>query len=397
MRWWPDARSWPSRVARRSHKSGEPDPVVAAWTSVSFARSVVIERPGTHETLAEVIDLSLVDQFRSLVAALPDGVVVVDEAGKVRLVNPSAETLLGRQGRDLVGRAFDIPIDNLEARQATVARPDGTEIVVEVSIGPLQWDGAPCVVASLRDVTERVGTDQENSETIDRLRELDRMRTDFVGMVSHDLRSPMATIAGFVDTLRLNWSRFDDDQKLRMLDRIHRSTDQLARLVENVLHVSQIESGKLDYRIEDVDLADLINRIVDENTGTDQRIELRIEDELPPARADGIRQWQILSNLVINALKFSSGGTPVEVAVRKKGPELVVSVKDEGIGIKGEDMDRLFEKFSRLEQPADLNVKGSGLGLYLCKAMVEAQGGRIWVDSEPGRGATFTYTIPAAG
>lgn len=354
------------------------------------------ERPGPHETLAEVIDLTPVDQFRALVAALPDGIVVVDEGGKVRLVNPSAETLLGRPGRDLVGRAFDIPVDNLETRQAVVARPDGTEIVVEVSARPLEWDGTSCVVASLRDVTERVGTDLKNSETIGRLRELDRLRTDFVGMVSHDLRSPMATIAGFVDTLRSNWSRFDDDQKLRMLDRISRSTDQLARLVENVLHVSQIESGKLGYRIEDVDLVNLIERVVDENTGDEQRIDVRIEDELPPARADDIRQWQILSNLVTNALKFSSSDKHVEIAVRKRGSELEISVKDEGLGIKGEDMDRLFEKFSRLEQPADLNVKGSGLGLYICKAMVEAQGGRIWVDSEPGHGATFTYTIPAA-
>ena len=364
---------------------------------MAFARPVVIERPGTHETLADVIDLSPVDQFRALVAALPDGIVIVDELGKVRLVNPSAETLLGRPGRDLVGRPFDIPIENIEARQARVARPDGTEIVVEVSAGPLEWDGAPCVVASLRDVTERAGTDLETSETIESLRQLDRMRTDFVGMVSHDLRSPMATIAGFVDTLRSNWSRFDDEHKLRMLDRIGRSTSQLARLVENVLHVSQIESGKLDYRIEDIDLAELIGRVVDENSGDEQRVEVRIEDGLPPARADDIRQWQILSNLVTNALKFSSSDSPVEVAARSTGTELEVSVKDEGIGIKGEDMDRVFEKFSRLEQPADLTVKGSGLGLYICKAMVEGQGGRIWVDSEPGRGATFTYTIPTAG
>jgi signal transduction histidine kinase len=364
---------------------------------VSFARSVVIKRPGVPQSAAEVIDLTPVDQFRALVAALPDGIVVIDALGKVRLVNPAAESLLGRSGRELLGRPFDIPIDGLDARQARVSRPDGSDIVVEVVAGPIEWDGSPCVVASLREITHRMGPDEEASETIDRLRELDRLRTDFVGMVSHDLRSPMATISGFVDTLRSNWARFDDEHKIRMLDRIGRSTDQLARLVENVLHVSQIESGKLNYRLEDVDLAGLIRRVADENSGDEQRIQVNIEDDLPTARADDIRQWQILSNLVTNALKFSPSEKPVRIEARKMGPELHVSVKDEGIGIKEEDTPLLFEKFTRLEQPADLHIKGSGLGLYICKAMVEAQGGRIWVDSHPGLGSTFTYTIPASG
>jgi signal transduction histidine kinase len=396
MRFWQGAKWSRGRVAGRRGKSGEPDEVVAARVGVSFARSVVSDHHTVPEPIAEVIDLSPIDQFRGLVAALPDGIVVVDKDGKVRLVNPAAETLLGRPGRDLVGRAFDIPSESSAEREVRVTRPDGSEVVLEVRGEPLEWDGNPCVVASLRDVTARNGSDAHQSETIERLQELDRLRTDFVGIVSHDLRSPMATIAGFVDTLRSNWSRFDDDQKMRMLDRISRSTDQLARLVENVLHVSQIESGKLNYRIKEVDLGELIRRVADENAGDTDRIEIRIEEDLPPARADDIRQWQVLSNLVTNALKFSEPDQPVEIAACRNGAHLEVSVHDRGIGIKPEDKDRLFDKFTRLEQPEDLNVKGSGLGLYICKAMVEGQGGTISVDSEPGRGATFTYTVPAA-
>ena len=347
-------------------------------------------------TVPEVIDLSPIDQFRDLVAALPDGVVVIDDAGKVRLVNPAAEILLGRTGRDLVGRPFEIPEATTGRREVRITRPDGSEIVIELLAAPLVWDGSSCVVVSLRDVTENDSRATEQSETIERLRELDRLRTDFVGIVSHDLRSPMATIVGFVDTMRANWSRFEDDHKLRMLDRIARSTDQLSRLVENVLQVSQIESGKIDYKIKEVDLVALIERVAEENDGDTNRIEVRIEDDLPAARADDIRQWQILSNLVTNALKFSGADRPVEIAARRSGGLLEVAVKDRGIGIDPEDKERLFAKFARLEQPQDLNVKGSGLGLYICKAMVEGQGGTISVDSEPGRGATFTYTVPAA-
>jgi signal transduction histidine kinase len=357
---------------------------------------VVSDRNIVPDSVAEVIDLSPIDQFRDLVAALPDGIVVVDSAGKVRLVNPAAEALLGRPGRDLVGRPFDLAGGPSVEPEVRITRSDGSEVILDVRAATLEWDGTPCVVASLRDVTDHTDGDDSQTETIERLRELDRLRTDFVGIVSHDLRSPMATIAGFVDTLQANWSRFDDDHKMRMLDRIGRSTDQLARLVENVLHVSQIESGKLNYKIKEVDLVELIRRVADENAGDTDRIEVRIEESLPPARADDIRQWQILSNLVTNALKFSDADQPVEIAARRNGEDLEVSIRDRGIGIKPDDQERLFDKFTRLEQPEDLNVKGSGLGLYICKAMVEGQGGTISVDSEPGHGATFTYTVPAA-
>ena len=346
-------------------------------------------------TDAKVIDLSPVDQFRDLVAFIADGIVVVDTKGKVRLVNPAAEDLLGRPGRDLLGRPFGIPLIGEEAGRVRVVRPDGSAVLIEVRAAELEWDGEQCVAASLRDVTDRATLIEHQNETIERLRELDQLRTDFVGIVSHDLRSPMATIVGFVDTLRSNWDMFDDEHKMRMLDRIGRSTDQLAKLVENVLQVSQIESGKLGYKIKDVDIAALIGRVVEENDETG-RIQTRVPDELPAVRADEIRQWQILTNLVTNALKFSPLDRPVTIDVAVEGPHVKVSVQDQGIGIDPTEMDKVFAKFSRLEQPADLNVKGSGLGLFICKAMVEAQDGSIWVDSEPGHGSTFSYTIPAA-
>ena len=371
----PGGRWWRDRAARRADrgKSGETNPVVAARGSVSFARSAVIERQGTHEKLAEVIDLAPVDQFRELVATLPDGVVVLDPEGNIRFVNPAGESLLGRPGRDLVGSPFDIPTDGHEARQMRVTRPDGSEIVLEIVTAPLTWDEESCMAVSLRDVTDR---------------------TDFIGIVSHDLRSPMATISGFVDTLSANWSRFDDEHKMRMLDRIGRSTAQLARLVENILHVSQIESGKLHYKITDVDVSELVRRVAGENADPPERISIRVPDDLPSAQGDDIRQWQVLSNLVTNALKFSPADTTVEISAESSGDYVRISVRDEGMGIDPADRDRLFEKFARLDQPDGLAVKGSGLGLYICKAMVEAQGGTIEVDGEPGRGSTFSYTIP---
>lgn len=357
-------------------------------------------RPANDEA-HRVIDLAPDDRFRRLVAFIVDGIVVVDGEGKVRLVNPAAEDLLGRSTDELVGETFGFPLVSEESTEIEIVRRGSPVVVVELRVADIEWDGDQAFVVSLRDVTERANLVEQQNQMIERLRELDEMKTEFVSMVSHDLRSPMATIAGFADTLRYNWSAFDDEHKLEILERISRNTNQLARFVENILQVSQIESGRLTYDIRDVDLKELVHRVVEENTRISPEsdgvgIELSFPDALPPVRADEIRQWQIITNLVTNALKFSPPDEPVRVEVRVEGDSAVVAVTDSGFGIKKEDMARLFKKFSRLEQPPGLKVKGTGLGLYICKAMIEAQGGEVWVESEPGRGTTFSYTVPLA-
>lgn len=350
--------------------------------------------------LAQVFDLPSGGRFRQLVALIADGVVIVDAHGKISFVNPAAEELLGRRGRDLVGSYFGFPLVAGDATEIEIVRPDRELVVVELRCAELEWDGEPAAVASLRDVTERWQTVEQQEHMIDRLRELDRLKTEFVSMVSHDLRSPMATIAGFADTLRLNWDAFTDDHKREILERISRSTSHLSRLVENVLQVSQIESGKLTYDIQAMDIVQLVYRVVGENTQpihgvtAGSKIDVSVPDLVPLVRGDEIRQWQIITNLVTNALKFSAEGESVEIQVTPKSTHVHISVTDHGPGIKPEDMDKLFKKFIRLEQPEGMKVKGTGLGLYICKSMVEAQGGEIWVESQPGAGSTFTYTVP---
>ena len=342
-----------------------------------------------------------IDQFRQLVALIADGVVVVDANGKTALVNAAAEDLLGKTGRDLLGRELNLPLTSSEISEFEIARPDGSTVIVEARAAETHWDGAPAVVISLRDVTARALYAEQQEELIRRLQELDELKTDFVSMVSHDLRAPMAAISGFADTLRKGWGSLDDVQRKRMLQRISEKTKQLAHLVENVLQVGQIEAGGLSYDLKEVDLRVLVQRVVAENSdelaGDRRDIRIDIPDGLPPIHADELRQWQILTNLLTNAIKFSPATEPIEVAVTLDGGRAIVVVKDRGNGIRDEDRDKLFQKFSRLDQPDDLNFKGSGLGLYICKAMVEAQGGEIWVDTAPGAGATFAYSVPLAG
>ena len=254
-------------------------------------------------------------------------------------------------------------------------------------------------IVALIDMTlERVNLFARERETNERLRQLDALKNEFVAMVAHDLRSPMTVIAGFADTMRQRWDYFNDEQKIELLGMISRNTKTLAVFVEDVLQVSRIESGEFKYDIRPFDPKAVAQRILAEMSTTHEGVDfvLTCSDNLPPALGDEERNWQILMNLLSNAVKFSHDPARVELAIEPLGNEVRVQVKDNGVGIAPEHLPKLFLKFSRIPpQMHEKPVKGTGLGLYICKSMVEAQGGRIWVDSSPGTGTTFTYTLPA--
>jgi signal transduction histidine kinase len=240
--------------------------------------------------------------------------------------------------------------------------------------------------------------DRERQATT-QLQQLDTLKNEFVGMVAHDLRSPMNVIAGFADTMRDRWAELDEDQKLEFLGIISGTVRELAELIEDVLHVARIESGELSYRMTPFDLAGLIRRTVNQLSAMQPEREVRVSvaPGVPPAFGDEQRHWQIISNLITNAFKFSEVDSPVEVTVEASDGFITVSVRDHGIGIEAEDLDKVFDKFSRVTQPGRKSkVKGTGLGLFICRTMVEHQGGTIDVKSSVGIGSTFTYTVRTA-
>ncbi|MCW2928281.1 MAG: multi-sensor signal transduction histidine kinase [Thermoleophilia bacterium] len=232
-----------------------------------------------------------------------------------------------------------------------------------------------------------------------RLREVDQLKTEFVAMVAHDLRSPMSVITGFADTIHDRWDDLADDKKLEYLRLISRNARSLSEFVEDVLRVARMEAGEFTYEMRPFDPREVVQRIVSEMRVAHPELTLTVDapSQLPVALGDSERNWQILNNLVSNALKFSEGETSIEVELRELPDEraVAIAVRDHGVGISTEDQERLFRRFSRVG-PTRRTVAGSGLGLYIVKSMVEAQGGRIWVESAPGEGATFTYTMPIA-
>jgi signal transduction histidine kinase len=233
-----------------------------------------------------------------------------------------------------------------------------------------------------------------------RLQQLDQLKSDFVGMVAHDLRSPMTVISGFADFLRTHLETISADETRLYLGRISDNTKLLSAFIEDVLQVARIEAGELRIDLTEFDLGDLIRTTVEELTiaNPHRRITLNVQRDLSLALGDRGRQWQIINNLVTNALKFSGNTTePIEISAMAKDQCIEVAVTDHGIGIGDEDLPRIFDKFYRVDHTSERSTaSGTGLGLYICKSLVEAQNGAIRVRSEVDHGTTFTYTVPTA-
>lgn len=237
---------------------------------------------------------------------------------------------------------------------------------------------------------------RELEDALQKLKDLDRMRNEFVAMVVHDIRTPNAVVTGFLSLLRENWAQLPRERIDELLSRAMESTSHISGLVADMLTAARIDSGEFTFKLAPFDLAEVVYRTVGptRDTNPEMSFEVSLAPDLPRAFGDIDRQQRILNNLLSNAVKFSPAGTTVTITVARRGEELTVSVADEGPGISSTDQKKLFRRFSRLEGRS--HAKGTGLGLFISKALVEGQGGTISVDSARGRGSTFMYTVPIA-
>jgi signal transduction histidine kinase len=233
-------------------------------------------------------------------------------------------------------------------------------------------------------------------ETVEELRRLSALRADFVSLVSHELRSPMAAVIGAARTLQERWRELSPEQRVSFLALISDETARLATLISDVLDTSRIEAGTFTYSFADVDLADLVRETVAAmGLGQDEvSVVAWAPESVPAVRADRERLKQVLMNLVENAVKYSPAGGEVGVRAWADDGHALVSVEDRGPGIPREQHGLIFEKFGRANVGG--GKPGSGLGLFIARSIVEAHGGTLLVRSAPGRGATFTVELPLA-
>jgi len=260
------------------------------------------------------------------------------------------------------------------------------------------WDRSPLIAIVLIAPMVAIALYQRSVQSsLDRLREVDRLKDEFVAVASHELRTPLAAVYGAAITLR----QHDLDPKTRdsMLDVIFHESDRLARIVNDVLWASQLESGRLAATIEACQAAQLAEEVV-----ADARprlpdgcsLELTASSQLPPVAADPEKLRRVLVNLVDNAVKYSPDGGRIEVELESADGYVRFAVRDEGLGIPEAEQERIFDKFHRLDPYLQRGVGGTGLGLYICRELVHQMEGRIWVASRAGEGSTFSFELPVA-
>ena len=216
-------------------------------------------------------------------------------------------------------------------------------------------------------------------------------------MVAHELREPLTASIGYSELLLNRYEELTKEQREEALRAISRTGRRLASLVEDMLDVSRMETGELTFVMESIDVNALVTEVLEEHGRIAQGVKIRsAPGELPLVKGDPNRLKQVLWNLFSNAVKFSPDKGTVTVATEKRDGEVVICVRDEGIGIPADEMALLFGKFVRISQPGmKQRIPGTGLGLYICKRIVEGHRGRIWAESEPGAGTTFFVAVPS--
>lgn len=269
-------------------------------------------------------------------------------------------------------------------------RKDGHVIWTERHRVPIYDENGEVVAVEgvVRDITQRMEAEEE----------LERLRRDFLGMVSHELKTPLTAIKGAA-AMVLGSSLPTDPQDTRELfEIINEQADKLRDLLDSVLDITRIEAGAFSVHTEPGDLQELLAgvRTVFSQSGP-SRIQLEFQGVLPPVQMDKRRIEQVLTNLVGNAVKFSPPGSPIIITAQQDDDSVVVQVKDQGMGIAADKLLKLFQKFSRVHDEEDRGIAGTGLGLAICKGIIDAHGGRVWAES-PGEGAgsVFTFTLPIA-
>ena len=236
---------------------------------------------------------------------------------------------------------------------------------------------------------------EREQDTVAELRELDRMKSDFVAATSHELRTPLTSIRGYVHILRES-ALAGDPVAVEALAAIERQSSRLFRLIGNVLRESNLEHDDADNAVFLFPFTDLVDEVIADFHETGKRIVREIPEELPPVTVDRRRVQDVLVNLVDNALKYSAAPTPVTIGARVDETALTFWVRDEGIGIDPGDVPRIFERFYQVDQSATRSYGGVGLGLHIVAGLLDSIGGTVDVQSTPAAGTTFTVTVPLA-
>jgi PAS domain S-box-containing protein len=340
-------------------------------------------------------------RLAAIVKSSNDAIVGKNLDGIITSWNRAAEQLFGYTAQEAIGKSISmiippelqqeevdiigklrqgIPIEHYETVRR---RKDGRYINVSLSISPVRDSAGKIVGAAkiARDITER--------------KELEQRKDEFISMASHELKTPVTSLKGFTQLLKRRFKRQGDEESFRFLDRMENQLDRLTKLISELLDISKMQSGQLEYRMEAFDLDALVQEIVENVQGTTQTHHLILQKSPQVSVfADRDRIGQVLINLLNNAIKFSPDADQVLIQISTDETNVLVSVQDFGIGIDEAYHEKIFDRFYQVNEPIEKTYPGLGIGLYISCEIIKRHQGRLWVQSQKGQGSTFTFCLP---
>ncbi len=336
-----------------------------------------------------------------------DGVMILTPGRRITVFNRALGQMVGHVPADAIGRQHDevVRLTNLTTElslteagaqgwpvpgspplyvEGDLVRSSDSRLSVGITYAPLWSPNGRLVniIANVRDIT--------------RFREAEEIKSTFISVISHELKTPVALIKGYASTLLREDAHWDEETLNESLAVIEEESDRLDELINNLLDASRLQAGALTLDVDFVALDKLATSLVDKfRTQTDAHLlTVDFPQNFPTVPADAERIRQVLTNLLNNAIKYSPRGGTIRVSGEVQANQVIISVRDEGIGLAPDDTERIFDRFTRVDNALSRRTQGAGLGLFLARAIVEAHGGRIWVDSQPSQGADFHFSLP---
>ena len=378
----------------------EEDEFTEFYSGIQIMLDVIREQLAAERKRAE--------EWAALVSAIGEGVIVTDEQGNVKFMNAEAEKMLLWTSEDILGKKLvdivplmdekgnSISQENrptvmaLESKSKVAGKyifekKDSTKFNVFLTVTPyLMGEKTLGTIEVFRDITKE--------------EEIEKRKDEFISIAAHQLRTPLGA-------MRWNLEYLLTDKKIEIpkdikdiLERVYASDLRLITLVGSLLSISRVESGKIELTFASTNLKQLARSVIDELqeriNEKKHKLEFSYDETLPTLNIDARLVREVYLNLIYNAITYTPEGGKIEVSIAKRDHEVLNTISDNGIGIAKSEQHRLFEKFFRGERAVKLDTKGTGLGLYLVKIIVESGGGKIWYESEEGKGTTFRFTIP---
>ncbi len=343
-------------------------------------------------------------ELEAMLRGIGDAVVATDARLRLTVLNPIAAQIFAVRRGVSAGQRLAEVIDSpdLEALFAEALAGQEPSIIREIALpgngadqgarilqalaSPVRGEGGETLGAAvvLRDITHQ--------------KELDRVKSDFLSVVSHELKTPLHSIKGFVDIILMGKTGPVSDTQRDFLSTVRQQAEALQNMINDLLEFSRLEAGQIRLKIETVPVGQVVQSVVERMRPLAQEGSIRLANQVPARfvtiEADRARLEQVITNLLANACKFTPADGKVSVQARDLGAEVQISVSDTGIGIPADQLGRIFERFYQVDGTATRSYRGTGLGLTICKHIVEYHGGRIWVESEEGKGSTFHFVLP---